>query len=123
MDVLLAYIDAWRRHDVGAVLNTLAEDCLIIECYGPVYRGRCQVERWMRTWFGAGGTVDSWDVTWHAASQDLRIAEWRFGCTWRGDSESFDGATIARLCGPKIAYLREYATTAPLYDWPGAWRD
>lgn len=32
-------------------------------------------------------------------------------------------AAIARLEENKIAYLREYATTAPLYDWTGAWRD
>jgi hypothetical protein len=28
-------------------------------------------------------------------------------------------ATIARLEGEKIAYLRAYATTSPLYDWTG----
>lgn len=36
---------------------------------------------------------------------------------------AFDGATVARLDQGRIAYLREYATTAPLYDWTGAWRD
>jgi hypothetical protein len=123
MSELLDYIDGWRRHDVPAVLDTLAADCVIIECYGPVYRGPDRVEQWMRTWFGAGGTVDSWEVTWHGASNDLQVAEWRFGCTWQGDSDTFEGASIARLQGGKIAYLREYATTAPLYDWTGSWRE
>jgi ketosteroid isomerase-like protein len=123
MSMLLDYIDGWRRHDVTAVLDTLTADCMITECYGPVYRGRARVEQWMRAWFGAGGTVDSWEVTWHGASSDFLVAEWRFGCTWQGDSEIFEGASAARLQGGKIAYLREYATTAPLYDWTGSWRE
>jgi hypothetical protein len=77
MNALLEYIDAWRRHDIAGALR---------------------VEQWMRTWFGACGSVGSWEVIWHAGS-------------------------MARLNGQKIAYLREYPTTAPLHDWMGAWRD
>lgn len=29
---------------------------------------------------------------------------------------------LARLADGRISYLREYATTAPLYDWTGTWR-
>ncbi|WP_394814506.1 YybH family protein [Streptomyces chisholmiae] len=53
-------MDAWRRHDTAAVLATLTDDCVITECYGPVYRGRRRVEEWMRAWFGAGRPVDGW---------------------------------------------------------------
>jgi len=63
MNALVSYIDAWRRRDIKGVLDTLADDCVIIECYGPVYRGRPRVEQWMRAWFGAGGSVDSWEST------------------------------------------------------------
>jgi ketosteroid isomerase-like protein len=52
---LRAYIDGWRRHDVAAVLDTLTSDCVVIESYGPVYRGRERVEQCMHAWFGAGG--------------------------------------------------------------------
>jgi len=113
MNALLDYIDAWRRHDIPGVLDTLAADCVIIECYGPVYRGRDRVEQWMRAWFGAGGSVDAWEITWHAAGSDFLVAEWRFSSTWQGDSTTFEGASVARLRGEKIAYLREYSTTAP----------
>jgi ketosteroid isomerase-like protein len=123
VNALLEYIDGWRRHDIDAVLRTLADDCVITECYGPVYRGREVVDQWMRAWFGGGGSVDSWEVTWHGGTSEFVVAEWRFGSTWQGDSETFDGASVARLNGQKIAYLREYATTAPLYSWAGAWRD
>ncbi|TCO44405.1 SnoaL-like protein [Kribbella antiqua] len=123
MNQLEAYIDGWRRHDIPAVLATLAEDCTVIESYGPVYRGAARVEQWMNAWFGAGGTVDGWEITSSAAAGDTLVTEWHFDCTWKGEPGAFDGSTVARLSGDRIAYLREYATTAPLYDWTGTWRD
>lgn len=123
MNQLRAYIDGWRRHDVPAVLATLADDCVVIESYGPVYRGKERVEEWMGAWFGAGGTVDLWEITSEAATGDLLVAEWHFECTWMDSPGAFDGSTVARLDNGQISYLREYATTAPLYDWTGKWRD
>jgi len=122
MDQLQAYIDGWRRHDIGAVLATLNDDCIITESYGPVYHGRERVEQWMTTWLAAG-SVDAWKVTSGAALNHVLLAEWVFSCTWRGEAATFEGATIARLRDGKISYLREYATTASLYDWTGAWRE
>jgi len=43
--------------------------------------------------------------------------------TWQSKPGSFQGASVARLTGERISYLREYATTAPLYDWTGTWRE
>lgn len=122
MNPLETYIDGWRRHDIAAVLETLAQDCLIIESYGPIYRGRARVEQWMTTWL-ATGSVDAWEIISSGAANDLLIAEWVFSCTSGGDAATFDGATIARLQNGKIAYLREYATTGELYDWTGTWRE
>jgi ketosteroid isomerase-like protein len=123
VDQLERYIDGWRRHDIPAVLDTVADECVVIESYGPVYRGKSRVEQWMNAWFGAGGTVDGWEITSKAAVGDTLVAEWTFSCTWNGDPATFDGSTVARLDGGRIAYLREYATTAPLYEWTGTWRD
>jgi ketosteroid isomerase-like protein len=123
MDLLEKYIDGWLRHDVQAVLDTLTEDCTVIECYGPVYRGKPRVEQWMHAWFGAGGTVDRWEITSAAGAGVTLVAEWHFECTWKGDAGAFDGATVARVVDGRIAYLREYATTAGLYDWTGEWRE
>jgi ketosteroid isomerase-like protein len=119
---LLTYIDAWERHDISGVLGTLTPDCVVIESYGPVYRGVDRVEEWMRAWFAAGGVVRRWNVTDHAVLGDLVVAEWTFACVWKGEDCLFDGATVARLSGGRIRHLREYATTAPLYDWTGTWR-
>lgn len=120
--LLPAYIEAWTRHDIPGVLATLAADCLVIESYGPVYRGTARVDQWMRAWFAAGGVVRGWDVRSHAMVGDLAVAEWTFSCIWKGENSQFDGATVARHNGARISYLREYATTAPLYDWTGDWR-
>lgn len=123
MNQLQAYIDGWRRHDAVAVLATLADDCIVIESYGPVYRGKETVALWMDTWFSAGGSVDRWEITEEATTAEALVAEWQFECTWKGKRGVFDGSTVARLQHGQITYLREYATTAPLYDWTGTWRD
>lgn len=123
MNPLQAYIDGWRRHDAAAVLGTLTDTCVVVESYGPVYHGRDRVERWMRSWFDAGGTVDAWVVTSFADAGGTLVAEWRFSCTWQGVRSQFEGVSVARVVDGRIAYLREYATTAPLYEWTGTWRD
>lgn len=122
-DLLHDYIDGWRRHDIPAVLSTLADDCVVIESYGPVYRGLERVEQWMTSWFAAGGRVHDWRITSSGSTGDLIVAEWEFTCTWQHEVSSFPGMTVARPQGGRIAYLREYATTAGLYDWTGIWRD
>lgn len=132
---LRAYVEAWTRHDIEGVLATLTGDCVVVESYGPVYRGHERVRAWMRAWFAAGGSVDAWEITSETETETaagdgpdgarVQVAEWVFTCTWQGASHTFDGATIARLdaAGERIARLREYATTAPLYDWTGTWRN
>ncbi|MGP3970826.1 nuclear transport factor 2 family protein [Streptomyces sp. 6N223] len=122
-NLLRAYIEAWTRHDIPGVLDTLADDCVVIESYGPVYRGHERVGQWMRAWFAAGGSVDAWEISSEASAGGVLTTEWVFSCTWKGESHTFDGATVARVAGERITYLREYATTAPLYDWTGHWRE
>lgn len=50
------------------------------------------------------------------------VFEWRFACSCRGRQVEFDGASIASFKDGKITRLREYCTTAQLYEWQGAWR-
>ncbi|KAB8163449.1 nuclear transport factor 2 family protein [Streptomyces sp. 3MP-14] len=90
--------------------------------WGPVYHGRDTVRRWAQKWFADGGVVHRWAVTDHFVAGDREVAQWTFECTWQGDRTAFDGATVARVADGRVVELREYQTTAPLYDWQGTWR-
>lgn len=122
MSPLTDYIDAWVANDAARIATAVAEDCVITECYGPVYRGRDRVRRWAQAWFAAGGIVHRWEVNDHFVADDREVAQWTFECTWEGQRSTFDGATVARTTDGLILDLREYQTTAPLYDWHGIWR-
>ena len=119
--LVLDYIDGWRECDRAKILGTLDPDCVVIECYGPVYRGTGRVGEWIDAWFGEGNTVDSWEITSLLAGGTGVAIEWRFACTWHGAASAFEGASVARLRGYRIIYLREYATTVQLYDGEGTW--
>lgn len=121
MTMLERYIAGWRAHDATAILATLTPDCEIIESFGPVYRGHDQVARWVAAWRAEGGRVLDWSVRALQSSVEGETAEWTFQYQWRGEESCFDGATVMRLCDGRISYLREYATTATLYDWHGEW--
>lgn len=122
MTALLDYIEAWASNDVDRITAAVAADCVITECYGPIYRGRDRVKEWASGWFAAGGVVHRWTVTDHFVSGVREAAQWQFECTWDGERTTFDGATVSRSIGGVIADLREYQTTASLYEWDGVWR-
>jgi ketosteroid isomerase-like protein len=113
------YVEGWKTADRAAVLETLDPDCVIIESYGPIYRGKEMVERWITSWFGAGNEISRWDVTSFSLIDEVCFFEWIFECTFDGKRDGFEGASIARFKHDKIHFLREYATTAPLYEWAG----
>jgi ketosteroid isomerase-like protein len=122
MTSLEQYIAGWRAHDAAAILATLAPDCVVIESFGPIYQGHDCVARWVSTWLAEDGRVIDWTIRDLRSSSEGEAAEWTFHYTWRGEEKSFDGATIAKLQAGKLLYLREYATTATLYDWQGEWQ-
>lgn len=121
MTTLTEYIDAWVATDPERIAALVAEDAVVTESYGPVYRGRDWVRRWALAWFDAGGVVHRWDITDHIVAGDREVAQWTFECTWDGHRSTFEGATVARLTDGLIVELREYQTTAPLWEWRGSW--
>ncbi|MGP9683045.1 nuclear transport factor 2 family protein [Brachybacterium sp. AOP3-A1-3] len=122
MTALTEYVAAWVHGDPESIAALVSEGCVVTECYGPVYRGRPRVRQWAQAWFGAGGTVHRWVLMDHFVSGDREVAQWTFECTFRGSRGTFEGATIARVADGLITELREYETSAPLYDWEGSWR-
>ena len=122
MTPLEQYIAGWRAHDATAILATLSPDCVVIESFGPIYRGHDCVARWVLEWLAEDGQVIDWTVHHLETSTEGETAEWTFHYRWRGEEKNFDGATIAKLHNGKLSHLREYATTAALYEWRGEWR-
>lgn len=121
MEPLRRYLTAWVANDPEQIAAAVAEDCIITESYGPVYRGRDRVREWALKWFAAGGVVHRWTITDYFSVGEREAAQWEFECTWQGSRGSFDGATLSSADGGLVTSLREYQTTAPLYDWTGTW--
>ncbi|GHO84836.1 nuclear transport factor 2 family protein [Dictyobacter formicarum] len=118
--LILTYIEGWKLKDREQILSTLDPACVIIESYGPTYRGKEMVGRWIDSWCAPGNIVDHWDVTSFFAGDESCFFEWVFECTYAGNRGGFEGASIARFSNDKIIYLREYAmAAASRYEWDG----
>ncbi len=113
--LILRYIEGWIAGDREQILSTLDSACLVIESYGPTYRGKEMVGRWIDSWFAPGNRVNHWEVTSFSTGDEACF----FGCTYEGSRSSFEGASVARVSQGKIVFLREYAMTAPRYEWEG----
>jgi ketosteroid isomerase-like protein len=122
MSALTDYINAWNTNDVDNIEATVTPDAVVTESYGPVYHGRERIREWAEKWLDRGGRVHSWTITNEFTVGDTIVAEWRFDYHEKGEDRSFDGSTIATVRDGKILRLREYATTAALYDWEGEWQ-
>ncbi|WP_277209228.1 nuclear transport factor 2 family protein [Isoptericola croceus] len=122
MSPLVRYMKAWVANDPSQIAAAVATECTIAECYGPVYSGRDRVRQWAETWLAAGGIVHGWTITDQFASGSREAAQWEFECTWGGNRSRFEGATVSRSSEGLIVELREFQTTAALYDWHGEWR-
>ncbi|RYF55915.1 MAG: nuclear transport factor 2 family protein [Comamonadaceae bacterium] len=104
------------------MLATLDSECTVVESFGPIYRGRAWVAQWIAQWLAEDGRVLWWEIHDLQSLAEREVAQWTFQYTWRGEEQRFDGATITQLREGKIFYLREYATTASLFDWHGEWQ-
>jgi hypothetical protein len=117
--LILTYVQGWLAADRERILSTLDPDCVIIESYGPTYRGRDMITRWIASWFAPGNIVTRWDITSFFATDEACFFEWTFECRYAGDLDGFEGASLARVNQGKILHLREYAMTTPRYEWEG----
>lgn len=70
----------------------------------------------------AGGLVHRWAVTDHFHTGDREAAQWVFEYAWEQKRITFEGATVSQSKDGVVLELREYQTTAPLYEWNGTWR-
>jgi hypothetical protein len=115
--LIVTYVEGWKLGDREKILSTLDPTCVIIESYGPTYRGKEMIGRWIDSWFAPGNIVNRWDITSLSVTDEVCFFEWFFECTYAGNRSGFEGASLARVSQGKISFLREYAMTAPRYEW------
>lgn len=102
------YFAAWLAGDGGCLPQVFAADAVYSECYGPVYDGLPQIERWFRDWNGCG-TVQAWDIKAFLHQGDRTVVEWYFHCRYRGQEEDFDGVSLITWdADEKIRSLQEF---------------
>ena len=118
--LILQYTEGWVAANREQILSTLDPACLIIESYGPTYRGKEMVSRWFDSWFAPGNHVNRWEVTSFYTTDEGCFFEWIFECMYAGQRYNFEGASVARVSQGKIISLREYAMAAPRYEWEGS---
>ncbi|MGC9974026.1 MAG: nuclear transport factor 2 family protein [Gaiellaceae bacterium] len=120
--LIRSYVEGWCKGDADEILGAVAPDCVVVEAHGPTYRGRDRIAQWVGTWFAAGGEVLLWEIRSLELAGEAACFEWSFACSWQGERYELEGASVVRFNEGRISYIREYATTAPLYDWDGTWR-
>ncbi len=85
--LLEQYVEGWKSRHIEAVLDTLANDCVVMECYGPVCKGRGRIHQWMEAWLAEGGRILEWDIRSFVGGRNAAAIEWTFRC-WRQEDDS-----------------------------------
>lgn len=109
--VVQRYVDGWKKGDESEILDTLTEDCIIMESHGPVYRGKEIVKKWIEEWHGHGNAVEKWKITSFRTCEDLIVFEWVFAYKGKEIRECFQGVSLVKIKDNKIWEIREYRAT------------
>lgn len=90
LTLIQQYMAGWKQNDLSKIINSLTQDCLIIESHGPSYHGINEVICWFKLWLKANSIVLRWDVQ-----------------------------TFYYLAQQKISFIHEYRMTHAAYHWSG----
>ena len=111
-DILRRYFRAWVDADIDTVRELFSDDIVYSECWGPEYRGIGQITRWFEDW-NKKGRVLEWRIKRTVEQGDTLVAEWYFECEYEGNTDGFDGVTIADLDNDgRICRLSEFQSKA-----------
>lgn len=91
MSALTDYIAAWKTNDTERIVETVTEDVVITESFGPVYYGRERVREWCEKWNEEGSRVLDWTITNEFQAGDRLVAEWRFEYHQDGEDRTLLG--------------------------------
>lgn len=111
------YISGWLESDKSKILSTLDKNCVIIESHGPRYKGTETIARWIENWFSEGGKVTDWSMGTYLESENDVAFLWSFKCDHLGKRYDIDGMSFATFKDGKIAFLKEFKISDPIFDW------
>ncbi|MFC6965057.1 nuclear transport factor 2 family protein [Halocatena marina] len=113
-DLVVQYVDSWLSQDAAQFLDTLHDDVIVRECYGPVYEGKEACERWFRTWHDEGNCVLRWTIRSFLFDPETTMAafEWDFSCVADGKEHAFLGSSHVTFRDERIDSINEYEMTA-----------
>ena len=115
--VIQRYVDGWKRGDESEILDTLEDNCIIIESHGPTYRGKKIVKEWIEDWHTQGNKIEKWNITSFHSTDDLTVFEWIFAYKNKNAREVFEGISLVKFKNNKISALREYRATQFPFMW------
>ena len=113
------YFRSWINKDPSAIETYFADDCVYVECYGPVYENKAQCLRWFSDWNQKGAVLE-WTIKRYLEIGDMCVAEWFFHCEYEGNADGFDGVSIIDFQDGKICGVREFQSNAAhVYPYKG----
>lgn len=114
-EIIQKYFQAWIDADLKTVKEIFCDDVIYSECYGPEYHGLPQIIQWFEEWNNKGRVLE-WTIKQTIEHNKTIIAEWYFKCNYEGNTDGFDGVTIADFDdNGKIVSLREFQSKAEHY--------
>jgi hypothetical protein len=113
------YITGWKENNLDQIIQSLTEDCLIIESHGPTYEGISAIKCWFELWLAANSYVTQWDITsfYFCDKQETAFCEWEFACISHDQEYTLPGISVIKFSNTKISYLHEYRMTHAPYIW------
>lgn len=113
--IMEMYFRCWLAKDGSNLTDIFADDIVYSECYGPEYVGIQQVIKWFREW-NSKGSVLQWDIKDVIEQGNKVTVEWYFKCEYEGNTDGFDGVTIAKFDNNRKIYeLKEFQSKAEHY--------
>lgn len=118
IDDLQAFADAWNRHDIEALMDFMAEDCLFEASAGPDvcgtrYAGRQAVRSGYAEVF-ANFPDAQWRSPRHFVCGDRGVSEWTFtGTRTDGSRVEVNGCDVFTFRDGKIAIKNSYRKNRP----------
>lgn len=104
------YIIGWKSNNREQILSVLTEDCIIVECYGPMYQDKEQVQQWIDDWINSDHYVNRWEI-YETLFDDIAGTAafvWEFECFANNKHHRFKGSSIVKYNNGLIKEIKEF---------------